>query len=156
MIAKAILYSLLALPACLTAELTFSMIKPTAVQEQKTGEIIAQIQQSGLKVVGLKMTLMPRAQAELFYQEHKERPFYPSVIEMITAGPVVMMVIEGDNAVLRAREIIGSIDPKEATGHTIRARFGKSRGDNAIHGSDSVASAQREIAIFFTPNEMYQ
>lgn len=152
---KTFLLALLAVPNLLLGEMTFSMIKPTAVYEQKTGEILAHIQASGLKVVALKMTLITPLKAATFYQEHKERPFFKDLCAMMTSGPVVAMVLEGDNAVAKTRELIGPTDPKAGAPTTIRARFAKSKSDNAIHASDSLASAEREIPLFFTPDEIF-
>ncbi len=152
---KTIIAALLVLPNLLLGEMTFSMIKPTAVQEQKAGEIIAQLQASGLRVVALKITKMTPEQADIFYKDLKDKPFFPELSKMMTSGPVVAMVLDGDNAVAKTRELIGPTDPKEAKPTTIRARFGKSKGDNAIHASDSVVSAEREIPIFFSGEEIF-
>lgn len=137
------------------AEQTFSMIKPTAVKEHHIGGIIDCIEKANLSVAALKMHKLSKEQAEAFYAEHKDKPFYPELTTMMSSGPVVLMVIEGDNAVLKLREVIGSTDPKKAAPGTIRALFGKSVTENAIHGSDSQASAEREIAFFFTKEELY-
>ena len=133
---------------------TFSMIKPTAVKENHIGGIINQIEQAKLSVAGLKMHTLSKQQAEEFYAEHKGKPFYPELVAMMSSGPVVLMVIDGDNAVLALREIIGSTDPKKAAPGTIRANFGKTVTENAIHASDSPESANREIAFFFTKEEL--
>ena len=138
-----------------SCEQTFSMIKPTAVKEHHIGGIIDCIEKANLSVVALKMHKLSYAQAEAFYAEHKDKPFYPELASMMSSGPVVLMVIEGDNAVLKLREAIGSTDPKKAAPGTIRALFGKSVTENAIHGSDSKASAEREIAFFFAKEELY-
>ncbi len=147
--------ALVFLPCLLLAETTFSMVKPTAVKEQKAGEIIAHFQANGLKVVALKMAKMTPEMAGLFYQEHQGKPFFDGLVSYMTSGPVVALVLEGDNAVQKARELIGSTDPKQADPKSIRALFGKSKSDNAVHGSDSVQSAQREIPIFFTKDEIF-
>jgi nucleoside-diphosphate kinase len=139
----------------LCATETFSMIKPTAVKEQHIGEILAKIEQSGLKIVAIKMMRLDNALASKFYKEHEAKPFFPDILKMMTSGPVVALVIEGDDAVLRLRKLIGATDPKKAESGTIRALFGKSPSENAIHASDSDQSATREIALFFTPNEIF-
>ncbi len=143
-----ILLALLALSP-LAAEETFSMIKPGAVQAHHIGEIIAMIEKQNLTLSNLKMEKLSEPQAEAFYAEHKGKPFYPELVKMMTSGPVVLMVVDGDNAVLRLREIVGSTDPSKAAPGTIRQAFGKSVGENAIHASDSAESAKREITFFF-------
>ncbi len=130
------------------------MIKPSAVQEQHIGQIISMIEKENLKVSGLKLQRLSEDEARAFYAEHKERPFYQELVAMMSSGPVVLMVIEGDAAVTRLRELVGSTDPKKANPGTIRHAFGKSVGDNAIHASDSPASAAREIAFFFAKDEL--
>lgn len=135
-------------------ERTFSMIKPTAVQEHHIGGIIDMIEKAHLSVVALKMQSLSKEQAEAFYAEHKGKPFYPELVKMMSSGPIVLMVIEGDNAVAHLREVVGSTDPKKATVGTIRATFGKSVGENAIHASDSKESAAREIGFFFSQEEI--
>jgi len=148
---KNFLLSLCAFLLCnaLQAEKTFSMIKPTAVKEHHIGGIIDLIEKANLSVVALKMQNITKEQAESFYGEHKGKPFYADLVNMMSSGPVVLMVIEGDNAVMHLREIVGSTDPKKASAGTIRATFGKSVGENAIHASDSTESAKREITFFF-------
>jgi len=147
-------YILLALlaTASLCAEQSFSMIKPAAVKEQHIGQIIAMIEQQNLALTNIMMQTLSQEQAEAFYGEHKGKPFYPELVAMMSSGPCVLMVVDGDNAVLRLREIVGSTDPKKAAPGTIRAAFGKSVGENAIHASDSVESAKREITFFFGAN----
>jgi nucleoside-diphosphate kinase len=137
-------------------EQTFSMIKPTAVQEHHIGGIIDMIEKAQLHVSALKMKQLSKEQAEAFYAEHKGKPFYPDLVTMMSSGPIVVMVIEGDNAVKNLRDVVGSTDPKKANAGTIRATFGKSVGENAIHASDSKESAEREIKFFFTKEEIFQ
>ncbi len=133
----------------LYSDQTFSMIKPTAVKEHHIGGIINMIEQANLELVALKMQRITKEQAEAFYGEHKGKPFYNDLVAMMSSGPVVLMVVEGDNAVPHLREIVGATDPKKAAPGTIRASYGKSVGENAIHASDSPESAKREIAFFF-------
>lgn len=139
----------------LSAELTFSMIKPNAVQDNHIGDIIALIEKANLKVAGLKMQRLSKEQAEAFYAEHKGKPFYNDLVSMMSSGPIVLMVFDGDNAVLKLREVVGSTDPKKAAPNTIRALYGKSVGENSIHASDSVDSAKREIDFFFKKEELF-
>lgn len=138
------------------AERTFSMIKPTAVHDHHVGAIIDMIEKTSLHVIGLKMQKITTEQAEAFYAEHAGKPFYPDLVKMMSSGPVVVMVIEGDNAVSNLRNVVGSTDPKKANIGTIRHTFGKSVGENAIHASDSQESAVREINFFFTKEEIFQ
>lgn len=137
------------------AEESFSMIKPRAVTEQHIGAIIDQIESSGLKVVALKMVKFETALAKQFYAEHEGKPFFDALIQKMTSGPVVAMVIEGEDAVRRLRTLVGATNPEQAAPNTIRARFGKGVTENAIHASDSVASAKREIALVFQPTEVF-
>lgn len=135
-------------------ETTFSIIKPNAVKKNAIGKIIARFEDSGLEVVAARMTKLPREKAEGFYIEHKDRPFFESLIRFMTSGPVLLMGLRGENAVLRNREIMGATDPSKAAPGTIRKDFADSIEANAVHGSDSVTSAQRELAYFFDKNEM--
>ncbi len=137
-------------------EQTFSMIKPGAVREKHIGAIIEKIEQStSLKIGAIKMYQLSKEQAEAFYAEHKERPFFADLVASMTSGPVVAMVVEGENAVVKLREIVGATDPKKAAPGTIRALFGSNVTQNAIHASDSVANATREIPFFFKSGEIY-
>lgn len=140
--------------SALFAEQTFTMIKPDAVAANHIGEILAQYENSGLHVVALKMVKMTPEEAMKFYAVHKERPFYSELVSFVSSGPVVAIVLDGDNAVKKTREIIGATDPKEAAQGTIRARFAASKQQNAIHGSDSIESAKEEISFFFNPQEI--
>ena len=135
-------------------ETTFSIIKPNAVKKNAVGKIITRFEDNGLEVVAAKMMRLPREKAEGFYIEHKDRPFFESLIRFMTSGPVLLMALRGENAVLRNREIMGATDPAKAAAGTIRKDFADSIEANAVHGSDSVTSAQREIAYFFDKNEL--
>jgi nucleoside-diphosphate kinase len=137
-------------------ERTFSMIKPSAVQEGHIGAILNKIEQSGLRIAALKMHKMTKEQAEEFYKEHKERPFYPDLVAFMTSGPVVAMVVEGNDSVVRLRKIVGVTNPAKAEPGTIRALFGKNVTENAIHASDSITSTAREIPFFFQASEIYE
>ena len=134
---------------------TFSMIKPLAVQEHHIGAIINKIEESGLKVSALRLYRLSVAEAETFYQEHKGKPFYPALVEKMSSGPVVLMVISGPNAVAAVREVIGATDPAKAAEGTVRKLFGKDMTNNAIHASDSDESAKREIGFFFSNDQIY-
>ena len=133
---------------------TLAIIKPDAVKKNVAGEIIAQIQQAGFKVLGMQLTRMSTEQAQEFYAVHKERPFYGELVNFMCSGPVVPIALEKDNAVADFRALIGSTDPAEAAEGTIRKRFASSKGENAIHGSDSDENAMNEIAFFFTGREI--
>jgi nucleoside-diphosphate kinase len=134
-------------------EMTFSIIKPNAVKKNVIGDIISQFEQSGLKIAAAKLTLLSRSKCEEFYAEHKERPFFGELVDFMTSGPVVLMALAGENAVMKNREIMGATDPKKAAPGTIRAKHGDSVGENAVHGSDSPQSAARELALFFEKSE---
>ena len=136
------------------AERTFSIIKPDATQRNLTGKVNAVIEDAGLRIVGQKRIRMTRAQAEKFYEIHKERPFYGELVEFMTSGPVVVQVLEGDNAVARYREAMGATNPEQAAEGTIRKLYAKSVGENSVHGSDSDENAKIEIAQFFTEDEI--
>lgn len=135
-------------------ERTLSIIKPDAVAKNVIGEIDTRFEKAGLQIVALKMMHLTQDQAEGFYAEHKERPFFPDLVGFMTSGPVVVQVLEGENAVLKNRELMGATNPKEAAPGTIRADFAQSIDANAVHGSDSTASAEREIAYFFNDREI--
>lgn len=134
-------------------ERTFSIIKPNAVKKNAIGDIINTFEQSGLKVAGAKLGMLSKEKCELFYAEHKERPFFGELVSFMTSGPVMLMCLAGENAVLKNREIMGATDPKKAAPGSIRAKHGDSMGENAAHGSDSPESAARELAIFFDKHE---
>ncbi len=135
-------------------ETTFSIVKPNAVKKNAIGKIITRFEESGLEVVAAKMLRLPREKGEGFYIEHKDRPFFDSLIRFMTSGPILLLALRGENAVLRNREIMGATDPAKAAAGTIRKDFADSIEANAVHGSDSLTSAQREIAYFFDKNEL--
>lgn len=135
-------------------ERTYAMIKPDGVQRGLVGEILSRFEKKGLKIVGLKMLQIPREMAETHYGEHKGKPFFGPLVDYIISSPVVAMVLEGKDAVAVAREMMGATNPLKAAPGTIRATYGMDIGRNIIHGSDSTASAQREINIFFRPEEL--
>lgn len=130
-------------------EQTLSIIKPDAVAKQVIGQILTRFEQAGLKVVAAKMMHLSQAQAESFYDIHKERPFFADLVAFMTSGPVMVQALEGEGAVALNRQLMGATDPKEADKGTIRADFADSIDANAVHGSDSVDNAKREIAFFF-------
>ncbi len=135
-------------------ERTYLMVKPDGVQRSLVGEIIARFEKRGYKIVGLKMLQISRELAEKHYGEHKGKQFFESLVEYITSGPVAAMVIEGKDVVSAAREMMGATDPLKAASGTIRGSYGIDIGRNVIHGSDSPASAAREIALFFREEEL--
>ena len=135
-------------------EKTFSIIKPNAIKKNVIGDIIKQFEDNGLQIAAAKLTTIPRAQCEEFYAEHKERPFFGELVEFMTSGPVMLMVLKGENAIMRNREIMGATNPADAAEGSIRKKHGDSVGENAVHGSDSAASAAREIKIFFKNEEV--
>ena len=135
-------------------EQTFSIIKPDAVAKNLIGEIYSRFEKAGLRIVAAKMLQLSRTQAEGFYAEHKERPFFGDLIAFMTSGPVMVQVLEGEDAVAKNRDLMGATNPKEATPGTIRADFASSIDENAVHGSDAPQSAAREIAYFFASNEV--
>ncbi|MFO8141902.1 MAG: nucleoside-diphosphate kinase [Marinobacter sp.] len=135
-------------------ERTLSIIKPDAVAKNVIGEIDSRFEKADLKIVACKMMHLTQEQAEGFYAEHKERPFFNDLVAFMTSGPVVVQALEGEGAILKNRELMGATNPKEAEAGTIRADFASSIDANAVHGSDSAASAEREIAYFFNDNEI--
>lgn len=138
----------------MTVERTLSIIKPDAVAKSVIGKILARFEQAGLNVVATKMIHLSDEQAGGFYAEHKDRPFYQDLVAFMTSGPVVVSVLEGENAVALNRELMGATNPKEAAEGTIRADFAETIDENAVHGSDSAASAEREVAYFFDGSEI--
>lgn len=130
-------------------ERTFAIIKPNSVKKNQVGRIITMMEESGLKVVAAKMKSLSKPEAEGFYAEHKERPFFGSLVSFMTSGPVMLMVLEGNGAVENYRKLMGATDPAKAAPQTIRKIFADSLEANSVHGSDSPTSAQREIAYFF-------
>ncbi len=138
----------------MAVERTLSIIKPDATRRNITGKINARLEEAGLRIVGQKRIQLSRDQAEAFYEVHKERPFYGSLCDFMTSGPVVVQVLEGDQAVERNREVMGATNPAEAASGTIRADFAESIEANSVHGSDSADNAAREIAFFFKEEEV--
>lgn len=130
-------------------ERTFSIIKPDATRRNLTGLINAKIEQAGLRIVAQKRVRMTRAQAETFYQVHKDRPFFSQLVEQMTAAPVVVQVLEGENAVKLYREVMGATDPAKAEPGTIRKEFALNMSENSVHGSDAPDTAAEEIALWF-------
>lgn len=139
----------------MSGKITFTMIKPGAVADQYTGAIIAKITEGGFKVKALKLTRLTKCQAEKFYAVHKERPFYSSLVESMSAGPVVAMILEKDNAVEAYRSFIGATNPADAAEGSIRKMYGKSIEANAVHGSDSDENAIIETNFFFNQQERF-
>ncbi|MCL1079424.1 nucleoside-diphosphate kinase [Parashewanella spongiae] len=135
-------------------ERTFSIVKPDAVGNNKIGAIYSRFEDAGLKIVASKMLHLTKEQAEGFYAEHSERPFFGALVGFMTSGPIMVQVLEGENAVLAHRDILGATNPAEADAGTIRADFATSIDENAAHGSDSLESAAREIAYFFSTEEL--
>lgn len=135
-------------------ERTLSIIKPDGVEKNLVGKILDKFESNGLKIVTTKMVQLSKAQAEGFYAVHKGRGFFDELINYVRRGPVVITVLEGENAVSKHREIMGATDPAEAAEGTIRKEFGTDKGVNAVHGSDAVETAQEEIAYFFSKTEL--
>lgn len=135
-------------------ERTFSIIKPDATRRNLTGKIIAKFEEAGLRVVASKRIRMTREQAQGFYAVHKERPFYGELVEQMIAAPVVVQVLEGENAILKNREIMGATNPANADAGTIRKEFALSVGENSVHGSDAPETAAQEIKFFFSDDEI--
>ena len=138
----------------MTIERTLSIVKPDAVAKNVIGEIYTSFEKQGLKIVAARMMHLSKEQAEKFYEVHKERPFYGELVEFMTSGPVMVQVLEGENAVAKNRDIMGATNPAEAAEGTIRKRFADSIGENAVHGSDSLENAKIEVAFFFKPEEI--
>jgi nucleoside-diphosphate kinase len=135
-------------------ERTFSILKPDATERNLTGAINAIIEKAGLRIVAQKRIRMSRAEAETFYAVHKERPFFGELVEFMLSAPVVVQVLEGENAIAKYREIMGATDPAKAADGTIRKLHAKSVGENSVHGSDAADTAAQEIAQFFSGNEI--
>ncbi len=130
-------------------ERTLSIIKPDATEAGKAGAIIARLQEEGFAIVGMRQLHMTRAQAEGFYEIHRERPFFGELVEFMSRGPIVVMALERDDAIAKYRDVIGATDPGKAAEGTIRKLYGKNVGENAVHGSDATETAAREIGYFF-------
>jgi nucleoside-diphosphate kinase len=135
-------------------ERTFSIIKPDATARNLTGAINAVIEKAGLRIVAQKRVLISRKQAETFYSVHRQRPFFRALVDFMTSGPVVVQVLEGENAIATYRDLMGATDPAKAAPGTIRKVFAQSIGENSVHGSDAADSAAEEIAQFFAGNEI--
>ena len=139
----------------MSIERTLSIVKPDAVAKNVIGEIYSRFEKAGLKIVAAKMKHLSRAEAERFYAVHRERPFFADLVEFMTSGPVMIQVLEGENAIALNRELMGATNPQEAAPGTIRADFAKSIDANAVHGSDAPETAAVEIACFFSEIEIY-
>ena len=136
-------------------EKTLSIIKPDAVSKNVLGKILDRFESSGLKIVAIKMLRLDQDMAEGFYAEHKGKPFFDKLINFMTSGPVIVQVLSGENAIKANRELMGNTNPEEAASGTIRSDFAESIDANAVHGSDSSESAEREISYFFTESEIF-
>lgn len=152
--------SILSIALCLftfalSAEMTLSIIKPDAVSNNHIGDIISRFEKAGLKIDAIKMVKISPERAGQFYDSLKDKPFYPELVSFMSSGPVVVIVLEGKDAISKNREIMGATDPKKAAKGTLRADFAESVGKNAVHGSDSPEAAQREIPFFFEKNEIF-
>lgn len=139
----------------MAVERTLSIIKPDAVAKNVIGEIYTRFERAGLKVVAAKMTWLARPDAEGFYAVHRERPFFRDLVDFMTSGPVMIQVLEGENAIARNRDLMGATDPKQAAAGTIRAEFARSIDANAVHGSDGLDTAKTEIEFFFPRQEIH-
>lgn len=135
-------------------ERTLSIIKPDAVAKNVIGQIISRFEKGGLRVAAAKMMHLSKHQAEQFYSVHKERPFFPALVSFMSSGPVLVQVLEGENAIALNRQIMGATNPKDAAAGTIRADFADSIDHNAVHGSDAPETAKQEISFFFKPEEI--
>lgn len=138
----------------LKMQLTFSIIKPDAVKRNLIGKITQQLESQGLSIIASKMLHLTKEQAEGFYAEHKGREFFPTLITNMTAGPIIVQVLAGEDAIAKNREVMGVTDPEKANPGTLRAEFALSMQQNSVHGSDSAESAQREISYFFSQTEL--
>jgi nucleoside-diphosphate kinase len=138
----------------MATERTFSILKPDATERNLTGAINAVIEKAGLRIVAQKRILMSRREAETFYGVHRERPFFGELVDFMTSGPVVVQVLQGEGAIAKYREVMGATDPAKAADGTIRKLYAKSIGENSVHGSDAADTAAKEIAQFFSGNEI--
>lgn len=136
------------------SERTFSIIKPDGVKRNLVGKIVSRFEEKGIKIAAMRMHWLSRREAEMFYAVHKQRPFFGELVEMMTSGPVVLMVLEGEDVIRRNREIMGATNPKDAAPGTIRKDFALSIGENTVHGSDSTETAREEIAQFFSKSQI--
>jgi nucleoside-diphosphate kinase len=139
----------------MAVERTFSIVKPDAVAKNAIGQILSRFEAAGLKVIAARMMHLSRAQAEGFYAVHRERPFFKDLVDFMISGPVLVQVLQGDNAIAKNRELMGATDPKKAAKGTIRADFADSIDANAVHGSDAPETARAEIAFFFPGYEIF-
>lgn len=139
----------------MSIERTLSIIKPDAVAKNVIGEIYSRFEKAGLKIVAAKMKFLEQHEAEHFYAVHKERPFFKDLVKFMTTGPIMIQVLEGKNAIMKNRDIMGATDPKKAEKGTIRADFADSIDANAVHGSDAPETAKQEIAFFFSESEIF-
>lgn len=139
----------------MTQERTLSIIKPDATKKNIIGKILSRFEKSGLKIIGAKMLHLSKEKAEAFYAVHKERPFFNDLVSFMISGPILISVLEGENAIVKNRNLMGATDPKEAAPGTIRADCADSIDANAVHGSDSEETAQIEVAFFFTEKELF-
>ena len=135
-------------------ETTFSIIKPNAMKKNVLGQIMTKFEGQGLKIAAAKLTHLSKEKAQEFYAEHKERPFFGELVDFMTSAPVLLMALHGENAIAKNREIMGATNPSDAAAGTIRAEWGDNVGENAVHGSDSPTSAERELNLFFEANEI--
>jgi nucleoside-diphosphate kinase len=135
-------------------ERTFSILKPDATERNLTGAINAMIEKAGLRIIGQKRVRITKEQAQRFYGVHKDRPFFGELVDFMTSGPVVVQVLEGENAIAKYREVMGATDPSKAAEGTIRKAHARSIGENSVHGSDAADTAAKEIAQFFSENEI--
>ena len=140
----------------MSVEKTFSIIKPDAVGNNVVGKILQRFEENNLQIIASKMIHLTKEKAEGFYSVHKEKPFFTNLVEFMTSGPVIVQVLEGENAILKNREIMGATNPDEAAQGTIRKDFAKSIDENAVHGSDAPETAAAEIAYFFNDNEIFK
>lgn len=138
----------------LTLELTLSIIKPDGVERNLVGKIISKFEDQGIRIAAIKKVQLSRAQAEAFYAVHKARPFFGELVEFMTRSPVVVMALQGENVIVRNRDIMGATNPAQAAAGTIRKDFAKSIGENTVHGSDSPEAAKNEVAFFFASSEI--
>ena len=140
----------------MAVERTLSIIKPDAVKKNVIGKIIARFEEAGLKVIAARMMHLSRTEAEGFFAVHRERPFFKDLVDFMISGPVVVQVLEGDNAIAKNRDLMGATDPKKAAKGTIRAEFSQSIDANAVNGSDSADNARTEVAYFFKDNQIFR
>ena len=138
----------------MSVERTLSIVKPDGVRKNVIGDVYRRFEKAGLRIVAARMTRLSQAQAEGFYAVHRARPFFPDLVSYMTSGPVIVQVLEGENAVAKHREIMGATDPKKAAPGTIRADLAESIEQNVVHGSDSLDNAAREVAYFFAETEI--